>query len=339
MTGTGRFDIGEGPPTALYVSDQGWTVIRTADVFRQPIELIAISLEGKEKIRIDVFKTLFEDHEEMWRYVGFSTAGQIWGSSYCHFYFIQLGNAPHFCLRTWWGQRLLLKLDAGERARITDEFEHELLAAEKDYVLTTLQQTKDWNWEKGKYGGLVPVDDPKYARLGSGLKAMHMAGTMKVAEAVPFLKNLESCSYSGSTTGSSGDYQPPPGGIKPYSYRSLTIRQMAKLSLRRLGVRPSLHQSMMLYREGDGFWHPQDPLPFQRDTRAAEIKAGMRPEEVLDQIGAPDFIERRMWEYDMDGKTPYTLIVSWGKDGVETIERHTPPKWSDGTSRDLEFTR
>ena len=47
---------------------------------------------------------------------------------------------------------------------------------------------------------------------------------------------------------------------------------------------------MMLYREGDGFWQPQDPLPFQRESRAAEISKGMKPEEVLGKIGAPDFI-------------------------------------------------
>ena len=65
----------------------------------------------------------------------------------------------------------------------------------------------------------------------------------------------------------------------------------------------------------------------------------MKPEEVLDKIGAPDFIERRMWEYDMDDAKPYTLIVSWGKEGVKATERYTPSKWSDGTSRDVEFAR
>ena len=48
--------------------------------------------------------------------------------------------------------------------------------------------------------------------------------------------------------------------------------------------------------------------------------------DVLANIGAPDFIGGRVWEYVMDDPKPYTMIVSWGKDGVKATERHRPSK-------------
>jgi hypothetical protein len=347
MAGNQRYDIGEGPPVTVYVNDQGWVVIRTADVWQQPIELIVLGPEGEEKVRVDVMGALFPAlrdrdlqryRDSFLRYTGESTAGIRWGPSYCHFYFISIKNSPYFCMRTWWGKRLLLDLTGGRQVQIGPEFQHELFSAEKQFVLKVLKGTRDWKWATGRGERLVLSEDSRQPTLVEGLRAIHMAGTMKFVEAAPLLQKLESCLYVGSSSGGSGPYQAASGGIKPYSYKSLTIRQLSQLSLRRLGMRPSGHQATMLNRVDDGFWHPNDPLSFRRETRTSEISVGLKPEEVLEAIGAPDFIVKRAWEYDIDDASPYTFIISWGPEGVEKITRHTPPKWSDDFTRDREFT-
>jgi hypothetical protein len=112
------------------------------------------------------------------------------------------------------------------------------------------------------------------------------------------------------------------------------VRQTAQLCLRRLGLRPSAYQSTRLYRS-DGYWQPQDPLPFKREERVKDLKAGMKPEQVLALLGAPDFITLQGWEYDLDGDVPATLAIRWGTDGCEKIEKRTPPKWRSGVERDF----
>jgi hypothetical protein len=338
MTGDGRWDIGEGPPVAIYIADDGWVVIRTADVWRQPIELIAMSPTGEESIRVKLFETLFPDHNGRWRYTGISTAGTLWGSGYCHFYFISIRNTPYFCMRAWWGNHLLLDLTAGRQVEVGAELGQELFKAEKQFVIETLKGTDNWAWTAGKHGFMKLSGDVQHPSLGEGLRAIHMAGMMKLSEAAPLLQKLESCPYVGATSGSSGPYKAKSGGIKPYSHKKLAIRQLSQISLRRLGVRPSGHQATMLYRVDGGYWYPPDPLPYRRETKAGQVAIGMKPEQVLDTIGAPDFIRHRVWEYDMDDETPYTLIISWDANGVEKAARHAPAKWTDDVTRDREFT-
>ena len=41
----------EGPPVAVHVSNDGWVVIRTADVWGTDIELVALSPQGRETTR------------------------------------------------------------------------------------------------------------------------------------------------------------------------------------------------------------------------------------------------------------------------------------------------
>ena len=322
----------EGAPAAVYVSDEGWVVIRTVD-FGGPIELIAISREGKETARVRLFDMIPRDNKNFFRYASLSTAGWRWGARYCHFYFTSLNSTPCFCLRAWWGERLVIDLVTGKKNELGANGERELFSVEKQFVLKTLTGTSDWEWTtaKGRHELSRQADQPA---VRDGMLAIHMAGKMKLREAVPYLRALEDCLYVGTTTGSNGPYKSASDGIEPYSYESLTIRQLSQLSLRLIGERPSGHQTTKLYRRGDGFWYPDDPISIRRETRVGEIIAGLTPEQVLARIGAPDFIESKIWEYDIDDATPYTLRIEWGESGIEKVSRQSPPKWSDGITRD-----
>jgi hypothetical protein len=340
MTGGDSFNIGEGPPTALFVNDRGWVVILTADVWQKPIELIALSSKGAETMRVDLLAAWFPDKnsERRYQYIGLSSAGRLWGSAFCHFYFAELNGAPHFCLRAWWGQRLLLDLAGGKLATVTAKEQSVLFSAERAFVLAALTGAQGWQWHEAKQGEAELVGDKPTPSLREGFRAAHMAGTLKIREAVPLLQTLENCPYVGTTVGTRGPYEAPDGRINPYAWQNLTARQLAQLSLRRLGVQPSGHQTTRLHRAKDGYWQPQDPRPFRRELRAAEIRAGMTPDEVLDKMGAPDFLDNQCWEYDLDGDTPCTLLVAWGKEGVSKTQRIVPAKWADGENRDRQFT-
>lgn len=330
--GRGRHRAQEGPPAAVYVSDEGWVVIRTAD-HGHPMELIAISPEGDATGRVRLFDTLFQHNEKRFQYWSLSTAGIRWGVQYCHFYFTSLGDLPCFCLRTWWAERLVINLVSGQAIEVDPESEQKLFHVESQFVLDTLTGTLDWQWATMR-GRAILVQQANQPTLRDGTLAIHMAGLMKLDEAAPYLWVLQDCPYVGTTTGSSGPYQSASGGIKPYSYQSLTIRQLTQLSLRRIDVRPAGYQSTKLYRDRAGYWHPEDPIAGHREARVGDIGRGQTPEQVLEKIGAPDFIESKVWEYDIDDSTPYTLLIEWGEEGVEKVSRRTPAKWADGITRD-----
>lgn len=324
----------EGPPVALYVSNNGWVIIRTADL-GTACELVAVDPSGQDKLRVDILKALVPDKEAFVQYVSVGSAGVRWGEAYCHPYFLPLHTKPHFCLTTWWGKRLLLDLSAGRIITDLSEFEPELAKAEKVFVLATWEPTSGWKYN------LEDRINPGFAEASPGphvgevIAALLMAAKLKMQEAVPSVRKLESCPVVSSTTGGISDYEAPVGGIKPAVYQNLAVRQAAQLCLRRLGLRPSTHQSTRIYRGGH-YWQPEDPLPFQREKGAKDLMVGMEPEQVTALIGVPDFIVHKGWEYDLDGDSA-TLVIHWGPGGCEKIEKQMPPKWRNGVERDVQL--
>ena len=81
--GNGRRRALEGPPAAVYVSNEGWVVIRTAD-HGHPMELLTVSRAGKVTGRLQLFDMLLKSGKSIW---AISTAGIHWGTRYCYFYF------------------------------------------------------------------------------------------------------------------------------------------------------------------------------------------------------------------------------------------------------------
>jgi hypothetical protein len=162
---------------------------------------------------------------------------------------------------------------------------------------------------------------------------MLISAHLQILEAGPSVRKLESSPIVLTTAGGTSPYEAPMDGINPAVYQDLTLRQTAQLCLRRLGLRPSTHQSTRLYR-GATYWQPDDPLPFQREERVQDLKLNMKPEEVIELLGAPDFITPEGWEYDLDGDTPATLLIRWAQAGLEKSEKRVPPKWRNGVERD-----
>ena len=109
------------------------------------------------------------------------------------------------------------------------------------------------------------------------------------------------------------------------------MRRVVHLSLRRLNTVPEQRPCTQFdvhyedRRKEHAFKAP--PLAHPRAMRTGDVMEGMKPEDVLAIIGAPDFTDSSVWYYDIDAQNPYTLSVWWGKDGVKVIRRQHPPHW------------
>ena len=169
------------------------------------------------------------------------------------------------------------------------------------------------------------------------MRAAYVAGKLQMKEAIPILRQLEQSEWSGRSTSrgysTSGKHD---GVVDPFTYSTFTIRQVAQLSLRRLGEVPQQLPAMrfkMINENGDHEFKPV-PLKQSRHTRVSNLRIGMKAEQVLTLIGSPDFVSRETWDYDIDNADPYTLVVSWDGQQVKEITRKSPPVWQDGETRD-----
>lgn len=195
-----------------------------------------------------------------------------------------------------------------------------------------------------------PGEDPLARRkpqvsrlyLGSGLRALQqralLAGQLRIAEAVPDLTSLQDSTYIGSYTLSSLT-EKFDGEVDHRTYLTFTMRQVAHLSLRRLGKTPAAEPVLLFEKRFED--HERDALYIPkfhetpRHTRSDSVRKGMKPEEVLDVVGFPDFVGLRdTWEYDMDTTPPHTLIVTWDERRVTAVEKRVPALWEKGTARD-----
>lgn len=312
----------EFSPIALFVSDTGWTVIRALSD-----DIICIDREGTERGTIDLLKdalvgTEFKD------YVHWTTAGFRW-DGYSLWYFLEADGKNLFVVRPWWGRRILIDIESGGLAKTSPAVEKAIIDSEHDYVITELargvRNRAEWELEFcGRRGWRV-------------VEAAYLAGVLKTTDAVPDLVKLQDSSYCGSSTGRL-DLEKLDGEVDPHSYSTNTLRQVVHLSLRRLDKAPGhwpAHQFNTRYRDykRNTVYEPK-PQAMPRHTKSDDVRKGMKAEDVLDLIGAPDFVSGDTWEYDMDTKPPHSLIVEWDRRRVVRTEKRVPALWQEGMIRD-----
>jgi hypothetical protein len=319
----------EASPVDIFVSDTGWTVIRTAWD-----ELIAVDLAGHDRCRIGLLTEGFTK-EERTNYVHNTTAGPMW-SGYSLWYFLDVDGQHVFVVRPWWGRRVVVSMETGKLLEETPGISNGAATYERNYVLTELAKGVDTRkqWEKEECCEAVwPI-----------LNASYLAGRMNVTEAISSLERLQDSSHSGSSTsGGLGMMDRFDGEVNPHSYETFTLRQVVQLSLRRLGKTPrplaanQFDVQYEVYKKN----HPYIPKPttIPRASNAGNVKTGMKAEQVLDLVGGPDFVEYDTWEYDMDANPPFSLILKWDARKVIDVERKTPALWKEGVVRDEQILR
>jgi hypothetical protein len=249
-------------------------------------------------------------------------------------YFLDVGDAHLFVIRTWWRHRIIVNIGTGAISEMTSLRSKAINEAEHHYLISALAKGIETQreWEKDGHSSQArPV-----------IEAAYLSGQSKLFDAIGFLRQFEGSTYfSSSTFGSWGRSIEFNGEVDPLSYSTSTLRQVAQLSLRRLGETPrpfpvTEFKKRFADSTKDTEYAPP-ALEGPRHSRVDEVKSGMTAEQVLTLIGAPDYIESDTWEYDMDAKPAYSLILKWQARSIIRVERKSPALWKDGLKRDAQI--
>lgn len=316
----------EDSPIAIFVSDDGWTVIRT-----DWDELIAVNNTGRDTCNIKLLATAITK-EEYKKYVHETTAGPMW-AEHSLWYFLKVNDRQLFVIRPWWGRRLIIDIEKGKLLTEDNAISTAAASHERNYIITELTKGIETrkHWEKNN-GCSQPNGGPP-------LTAAYLAGCLKVREAIPLLRKLENSTYCGqSSSGGLSMLEKFNNEVDPHSYRTLTMCQIAQLSLRRLEEKPgafSVNQFQIRREVYNGYYsYVPKALLAPRHANIDKVQNGMKAEQVLDLLGGPDFVGDATWEYDMDTVPPISLILKWDVRHVIGIVKKSPPLWKDGLSRD-----
>ena len=319
-------------PVWAALRDDGWTVIHS-----HWSGLTFVDPKGHRTGQRGMLH-VYLPPDDVKRYVRMTTAGPIW-VGYSHWFFADVGNRPYYCLRTWWKHRVVFDLTTGKTVSAGGKLLRAMDIAEKKCVLATLSDAAKYvrsAGEKGQEDILIKTAHPVAV-------AAYMAGRLGYSEAVADLRSLEKVNNFGH--GIAGAYPEKPGQVAPFTFWTLGVRQMAQLSLRRLGHRPSDRPATELnvYMGKDKKSQPFKPIKHKgpRSKRVSDVRAGQSALEVLRLLGPPDYIDdnKRTWEFDIDTKPPYTLRIQWKDMAVRALEKVIPPPWKVGHTRDEGLNR
>jgi hypothetical protein len=321
---------GEGSPVQLFLSDSSFVVVHTASD-----ELVVLEpKQGRKILQANILGLLTSD--EIRKYVADSAIGPNWiGLSRWYFLSVEdLGVArEYFVIRPFWGRRLFFSLTAGRIVPDT-QVGVELLSGAKRAELTWLLDTLSAVETLARR----QAENPRPQRDVE--TAAWLAGTEGVREAIPFLRTLESTERIQSKS------------IKydSYGYQANLTRQIAQLSLRRLGERPVCAAPLALCRPLKDQGEKDSPGVVMQSMVAIEdrirgvsdVSEGQSVEGLLASIGSPDYVDSshlQSFDYDFDGDVPFTLRVHLDPAGkkIDSLKRFDEPLWKSDLVRDAEL--
>jgi hypothetical protein len=227
----------------------------------------------------------------------------------------------HFVVRGWWGARLVI---APDQLRPIDPqgLSDELRGTECEIVLRGLRRVVAEIENGGRPRHDWPSTHVTHCTVGT---LAHFPGLLGLVEAVPLLRVLEERLVGEGTCFSS------------FCYRPHGDRQLAQISLRRLGQPPRCYPALTFTRSEKRLplRRPQ-PGPIDGRTRHANLSRVRRSTplaEVYQLLGAPDEIGRGagsgFWRYDVDGDPPCTVLLWLAEDdSVTRIVKYLPPFWT-----------
>ena len=301
----------EGSPASILVSDSGVTIVHTAYE-----NIMVISPTGKVSSKIDFLDDALTDDENR-NYVHQTTAGPMWAGLSIS-YFFEHKSREYYAIRPWWGRRIIVDLKSGEIQKTTDKLSDACIVSEKEIVMKSLEKK--------------PKNDNE--RFEQCL-AIYLAGVLKMKKAIPYLRSAENSTVIGSSTSGGLSWgEDFDNEVDPHSYETYSIRQIAQLSLRRLGEKPKSLPCHSFEITMDGESKRFNPiLKNERHENVSKVKVGMSAKQILTLIGPPDFISYDKWSYDMGVSTPFTLTIKMDARKSTAIERQKPI-WLNGLDRD-----
>jgi hypothetical protein len=336
---------------ALFVSDDGWSVIRFHGISTYS-RLLAIPPEGNDVLTVGITgfvrpyvtdPPIKEGKWELWldEHVEDSTAGDSW-SYRARFRFCTWSSNPLFVSRTRWGRYLVLDLN-GER--VVDEQDVTRC------VLFDALRSEDGNWAleilreargcKDELQVALAAQDradestalPKQlAELWDRVfNALLIVRQDRIAAAAPLLEELQAI----SNLGFGGFVEVTP--VKNFGSRFVDLfREYVHLAMLRIGVRPKRY-ALMVFNEvcdsscPESRWLRLPECVENRESLICSLVPGMKPDDVAFIIGAPEFIRGssedretcpwqdefyfECWDYDEPDRdvTPASWALLWRK--------------------------
>ncbi|MCA9070682.1 MAG: hypothetical protein KDA84_17250, partial [Planctomycetaceae bacterium] len=233
-------------------------------------------------------------------------------------YVFEHNQNPLFVIHPWWGSRLVVSFDDLAPHPVSIELLERLVSFERSFVMSELE----------RYTNLQPKKRKLYTPKQKSIYAceetlLHLPGVLQLMEAIPFLQILEEelNDDEGSCHGT-------------FAYRMFPRRQLAQISLRRLGTHPRCFPATQ-FLEGGEIEKVVPPVDgVTRHERIPEIERGAPLTQVYQLLGAPDYVDRgrsrsqNFWRYDVDSESPYTLLVWLREDFTVTeMTKYTPAFW------------
>lgn len=301
----------EGSPISLTVADSSWVAIRAGWD-----QLIFVDPHGQNRSRImDLTKCLSEEDKR--EFTTWSSGGLIW-APFSLWHFVDFDHRPLFVIRLWWGQQLVFDPRTGERVSPTPAIRETIRSFQVDHCRTELL-----------FAVADGIDDNNVERI---MTAAYLAGRLRIHETVDHLKEMEKSEHVGLYGGAIGT-KLADDEIDPFFIQQFSLRKVAQLSLRRLGVTPALLPAFEFQQGGSREFFRPRPRTVPTESSLETIKQGMTPREVLDILGSPDLVNYPEWSFDLDGDDSKTVTVSWDSGTVKEIKT-SPPLWKAGLSRD-----
>ncbi|QJE94925.1 hypothetical protein [Luteolibacter luteus] len=310
-----NFQAGPHDPSCsgLHVDNDGWTVIEDAWG-----GLSFFSPKGEKTGRLDIIEKGMTARERRDR-IQHSTAGPMW-EGFSLWYFLKIDGRRLFVIRPWWGRQIIADVTEGSWIDAGKPVKEVCIAYERQWTTEALFQSVE-TLDKWNNGCCAPE-----AHVAT--KAAFLAGKLGMVDAIPMLRKLQDSVYVGNSSSGTSNYEPAVGGIDPANWTQFTMRQVVHQSLRRLGEAPLPYPCIQFgVKAAEGRTKrklPPADSKQPRDENVASVQKGMKPEEVVRLIGAPDFKEQDEWAYDIDRPKPFRLTLTWDKEGVTSIKRGIP---------------
>lgn len=293
----------EGSPVSIRLSDAGWTAIRTSYG-----EMIFVDPSGVDRLVLDLQKQ--------------RGIPKLYFSGRSIEYFLADSGSEYFVIRPWWGRRAVIDVAAGLVTSPSATLLSTAERHEKHLVLESLRRHA--------------MNQTQIPNLPSTIDATYLAGAMKLTDALPLLRVAEQSNKSDMSVFAFRQNQLKADEVDPHSYDKFNLRQVAHLSLRRMGEVPSTLPVYHFFIAGGDLSDRYSPPRLQqpRARAAAQIKVGMSAKQVLNTVGSPDYVGNDTWSYDLDANEPFSLTLTWRTGRVTDIKRDQPALWQSGRTRD-----
>jgi len=300
----------EPSPCSLYVDDSRWVVI-----WVDTDQLVFVDPGGKDTGRIRLRNQAIPAKEFKENSLA-TTAGPVWGRTYCLPYFVTYHNKAYFCLRTWWDRRILCDMKLGRAIPVDASIEPQLRQAEVDFVLDTMRGVTNIlnDLELKSPWDIDGIDDIGCATL--------LAGRLGVKEVVPQLRKIEALAFRASSVSPSE---------KEVKTADQYLHEAVRLSLRRLGEIP-LGYIISNFEDPDHRkpWLPE-PLQTPREKHIHLLTTAMNRGEVHKLLGPPDSpIRNNPWQYSIQTTNAFILLLYWDDTDIwklKAIQRKSSAAW------------